>query len=65
VPLRLVVEGGGGGAPASAPPDELDPADEIVDLDALVDAPAEPARTAVDRLTDAFPGAEVLEEGSR
>jgi DNA polymerase III subunit gamma/tau len=67
VPLRLVVDGGvgGGGGPAPAVPDDLDPAEEVVDLDALVDAPSEPARSAVDRLTDAFPGAEVLEEGSR
>ena len=67
VPLRLVVDGsvGGGGGPVPAAPDDLDPAEEVVDLDALVDAPSEPARSAVDRLTDAFPGAEVLEEGSR
>ena len=52
VPLRLVVDPGG---PAKDTPEEP------VDMDALVDAPAD-TRSGVDHLTAAFPGAEVVEE---
>jgi DNA polymerase III subunit gamma/tau len=55
VPLRLTVEAPA--APAAAGP----VAEQAVDLSELVDAPAEPARSLADRLTDAFPGA-VVEE---
>ena len=60
VPVRLVVdpavgpEAGHGAVLREAPEHE-----EPVDLDDLVDAPAE-GRTGIDRLTEAFPGAEVL-----
>ena len=59
-----MVDGGGGAVRDSgrrSPPPPTEP-EEVIDLDDLVDAPAEPARTAVDALTDAFPGAEVVEE---
>jgi len=56
VPLRLVVEGDEA-APLSTTTAAL--ADEAVDLDDLVDAPAAPT-SSIDRLTDAFPGAELL-----
>ncbi len=46
-------------AEAVAPPE--DPADEIVDVHELEDAPAD-NRTGVDQLTQAFPGAELLAE---
>ncbi len=60
VPVRLVVdpavgvEAGSGAVLREAPEHE-----EPVDLDDLVDAPAD-GRTGIDRLTEAFPGAEVL-----
>jgi DNA polymerase-3 subunit gamma/tau len=59
VPVRLVVDG----TPA-APAPGADEAEEHHDVDVteLVDAPAEPTRSATERLTDAFPGA-VVQEG--
>jgi len=42
-------------------PDDPGPDDERPDLHDLVDAPADD-RTGIDRLTAAFPGAEVVEE---
>jgi DNA polymerase-3 subunit gamma/tau len=64
VPLRLVVDGSATvPAPEAAP--KVADVEEIVDLDELVDAPAEPVRTPLDRVTEAFPGAEVLEEEPR
>ncbi|MGH9137334.1 MAG: hypothetical protein ACRD0G_09855, partial [Acidimicrobiales bacterium] len=61
VPLRLTVEPSSGPPrpqPAVAPP----PPDDPVDPAELTDAPATPAPSAVDRLAEAFPGAELLEE---
>ncbi|HVL03404.1 MAG TPA: hypothetical protein VM386_03090, partial [Acidimicrobiales bacterium] len=61
VPLRVIVDPStavqvaDGGAPAA-------PANEQVDLDELEDAPPE-RRSGFDRLTEAFPGSEVVEEG--
>ena len=59
IPLRVIVDPStaaqmaDGGAPATA--------NEQVDLDDLEDAPPE-ARSGLDRLTEAFPGSEVVEE---
>ena len=60
VPVRLVVDPevgvqAGPGAVLREVPEHEEP----VDLDDLVDAPAD-GRTGIDRLTEAFPGAEVL-----
>ena len=72
VPLRLVAKaddaapvGAGGGRPSrssrSAKPSEdaLDAGDEVDDVHSLEDAPAS---SGVDRLAEAFPGAELVEE---
>lgn len=53
----------GGGAPVvqlhpAGPP----PADEDIDLDDLVDAPPESVVSPIDRLAQAFPGSELLDE---
>ncbi|HSH22775.1 MAG TPA: hypothetical protein VK975_01805, partial [Acidimicrobiales bacterium] len=59
VPLRLTVDSStaaqlaDGGAPGSA-------LGEVVDLDELQDAPPD-LRSSLDRLTEAFPGAEVVD----
>lgn len=63
VPVRLVVDPSvnpdlGGARPSRAAPEH----EEQVDLEDLVDAPAD-HRTGIDRLTEAFPGAEVLDGG--
>jgi hypothetical protein len=60
VPLKLVVE-------VARPEPDPAAADEAehVDLDDLVDAPATPVRSAAERLTDAFPGAQLLEGETR
>ena len=78
VPLRLVTDAEVGGAPApapaatgggsrsggrlrAAPVAEVEPeGEEIADVHALEDAPA--AGSGAQRLTDAFPGAELVEE---
>ena len=60
IPLTLVVDGGEPAAPTTAAPS---PADEDVDLDELIDAPAAPT-SSIDRLTQAFPGAELLTDES-
>lgn len=65
VPLRLVIEADAGtGSPARAGSSPATSAraldDEIVDVHALEDAPT--AATGVERLAEAFPGAELLEE---
>jgi DNA polymerase-3 subunit gamma/tau len=65
VPLRLVVDQSTAPPPADAGPAPMPEPDDDVDIDELVDAPAEPVRTPLDRLTEAFPGAEVLEEEPR
>ena len=66
IPLRLVTDAELGGSPsetAAGPsaglPDAADD-DEIVDVHALEDAPT--AATGVERLAEAFPGAELVEE---
>ncbi len=73
VELDIVVDGSsapadaapGGQTPnralSSAPPPQED---HDVDLSALVDAPMEAAVTGVDRIKDAFPGAELVDEGN-
>jgi hypothetical protein len=60
VPVRLVVDAGTGAVEpaAGAPPD----GDEPVDLEELVDAPSD-RRLGIARLTEAFPGAEVVDGG--
>jgi hypothetical protein len=69
VPVLLVVDGSadtdlddpGSSAPsrAEAPPP---PPDEEVDLTDLVDAPPETVQTPTDRLLQAFPGSQVIDE---
>ena len=58
VPLKLVVDEGANPerAPAAAPPDR----DEAIDVTELRDAPRDD-RTSLDRIAEAFPGAEVVE----
>jgi DNA polymerase-3 subunit gamma/tau len=56
VPLRLVVDTG-----VVAPPPV--PADDVVDVDDLRDAPPD-NRSGLDRLAEAFPGAEIMDEGT-
>lgn len=61
VPLRLVVDRDAVRPPADDPRPVPPPVpDEPVDLSELVDAPAEPPRSAAQRLAEAFPGAEVV-----
>ncbi|MGQ0831867.1 MAG: hypothetical protein ACT4OV_09330, partial [Microthrixaceae bacterium] len=61
VPLRLVVsERSAAAAAPSVSATDDDTETEIVDVHALDDAPA--AGSGVDRLTEAFPGAELVEE---
>jgi hypothetical protein len=64
IPLRLVIDDGRTAVdPGSDPADgETDP--ETIDVAELVDADDEP-RSHVDRLTQAFPGAELIEEPRR
>jgi len=58
------------GPEASARPDDPTPAlavpapagDEEIDLDDLVDAPPEAHKSGIDRLAEAFPGSELVEE---
>ena len=38
--------------------------DEDVDLDDLVDVPPESVKTPIDRLAEAFPGSELIDERS-
>ncbi len=59
IPLRLVVDTGEA-APAST---ARSVPDEIVDVSELIDAPSAPT-TSIDRLTQAFPGAELLSDES-
>jgi len=66
IPLRLVTEGDAGGPPpatASTPTSSAASSvddDEIVDVHALEDAPT--GATGVERLAEAFPGAELVED---
>ena len=62
IPLTLVVDAGESAAPAAVATSS--PADEEVDLTELVDAPAAPPTSSIDRLTQAFPGAELLTDES-
>ena len=59
VPLALVVEG------SAPPPDvaevEVEEDEPVVDVHELDDAPAD-NRTGIDRIAEAFPGAELLQE---
>lgn len=48
-----------GAAPTDAPPDDLD--EDIPDVNELEDAP-DVASSGIDRLTQAFPGAQVLDQ---
>ena len=64
VSLRLVIDAAG-----PAPADDHRPApvvdaaeEEEIDLHDLVDAPSEPVRSGAEKLVDAFPGAELVEE---
>ena len=52
-----IVESGDEPAVAAALPD-----DDEVDIDDLVDAPPETVKTPIDRLAEAFPGSELIEE---
>jgi DNA polymerase-3 subunit gamma/tau len=60
--------GGGGGPERRVTDDERGPsppppsADDDVDLDDLVDAPPESVKSPIDRLAEAFPGSELIEE---
>jgi DNA polymerase-3 subunit gamma/tau len=38
------------------------PDDDEIDLDDLVDAPPESVKTPIDRLADAFPGSELVDD---
>jgi DNA polymerase-3 subunit gamma/tau len=40
------------------------PDDDDVDLDDLIDAPPESVRSPIDRLAEAFPGSELVEDAS-
>jgi DNA polymerase III subunit gamma/tau len=60
VPLRLVVDDGGRVEPADAAPTL--PADDEIDLAELVDAPPGSVPSSLDRLTQAFPGAQLIDE---
>jgi DNA polymerase-3 subunit gamma/tau len=63
VPVRLTVDPAVGAEVGGAAPRPGDAEhDDHVDLDELVDAPGD-ARSGIDRLTEAFPGAEVLGDG--
>ncbi len=62
IPLTLIVDGEATVPTTSAAATAPAP-DEDVDLDELVDAPAAPT-ASIDRLTQAFPGAELLTDES-
>jgi DNA polymerase-3 subunit gamma/tau len=47
---------------ADAAPFDALPDDDDVDLDDLVDAPPESVKTPIDRLAEAFPGSELIED---
>jgi DNA polymerase-3 subunit gamma/tau len=60
VPVRLVVDG-----TPLAPPAEPAPEEDAPDLHSLTDAPAAAVVTPIDHLTNAFPGAEVIDGGDQ
>ncbi len=64
VRVELTVGGAPPDAAAARPPAPAEP-DEAIDLDELVDAPAGSAPSALDRLAEAFPGAELVERSER
>jgi DNA polymerase-3 subunit gamma/tau len=47
---------------ADAAPLDVLPDDDDVDIDDLVDAPPESVKTPIDRLAEAFPGSELIED---
>jgi len=49
-------------APAAPAPIDEPPDDDDVDLDDLVDAPPESVKSPIDRLAEAFPGSELIDE---
>jgi DNA polymerase-3 subunit gamma/tau len=49
-------------APAAPSPIDDPPDDDDVDLDDLVDAPPESVKSPIDRLAEAFPGSELIDE---
>ncbi len=49
-------------APVAAAPIDDPPDDDDVDLDDLVDAPPESVKSPIDRLAEAFPGSELIDE---
>ncbi len=63
VGLELVVDDGSPAAPVATDPvdDAVDDSHEMIELDELVDAPVG-EQSGLARLTDAFPGAELVEE---
>jgi hypothetical protein len=64
--VRIVVESDGSGAATATPgrdPDPTPPPDEEVDLSEFVDAPPAEHLTGIGRITAAFPGSELIEEG--
>jgi DNA polymerase-3 subunit gamma/tau len=75
VPLRLVVDDGSGGAelvPPAATEAAAAPQPEVVEDEAasidpaeLIDAPSTASGGGLDKLTEAFPGAELVEEEKR
>jgi DNA polymerase-3 subunit gamma/tau len=66
IPLSLVVDHTGARDDNVVPlkRSELAPADEDVDTGDLVDVPPEAVVSPIDRLTQAFPGSEIIEERS-
>jgi DNA polymerase III subunit gamma/tau len=60
VPLRLVLDDAE--APARSGPSVDGPPDDEVDVAELVDAPPGRVRSGLDRVTEAFPGAQLVEE---
>jgi DNA polymerase-3 subunit gamma/tau len=62
VPLRLVLDDEGAGAGADNPLDPASVVDEDVDLSELVDAPPGSELSGLERLTKAFPGAQLIDE---
>ena len=65
---RAIAEEARSNGPAPDPDDGLQtldetlPDDDDVDLDDLVDAPPETVKTPVDRLAEAFPGSELVDD---
>jgi DNA polymerase III subunit gamma/tau len=62
VPLKLIADKPEADRSRPAPTDAGPFEEEVYDPSELVDAPPENARTGVDKLVEAFPGAELLDE---